>query len=131
MIRKRIVRAGLAIAGATGLALGFASPALAGATVSTTGASLMCNVYRTDALHGYADCWLSDTLADSKQVYAQSANSSADGNGRWTNSGGSGTTLYFRAGITGNSAHWTWSYRACRQVNLGSDNCSGWTSVSF
>ena len=44
--------------------------ASAGTTLTTKGASLMCNVYQTGTFTGYADCWLTDTLADSHQVYA-------------------------------------------------------------
>lgn len=103
--------------------------ASAGTTLTTTGASLMCNVYKTGTFTGYADCWLTDTLADSHQVYAL-PQEEAFPTERRTNSGGNGTTLYFREYINGDTVHWYWSYKVCRDVKFGSDNCSSWQTVS-
>ena len=106
-----------------------ADQALAGATMQTTGGSLMCNVYVTGRTTGKADCWLRDTAADNQQVYAQTRVESFPVQ-RVTNSGGSDTKLAFTRSFWGDGPHWTFAYRVCRQRNLGSDNCSSWQRVT-
>jgi hypothetical protein len=127
MSRSRVFRLAVALPAAVAAAVLIAEPALAGATVSTTGASLMCNVYKTGRWSGYADCWLSDTLGDNKQVYAVTQ-MEAFPQERVSNNGGGGTTLSFRKNI-GTDSRFEFQYKVCRKVNLGSDNCSSWARV--
>jgi len=99
----------------------------AGNTVSTTGGSLTCNVYQTPKFRGYADCWLTDTAADSRQVYAVTQVERFPTK-RTTNNRGSGQTIAFRENINIDS-RFEYRYKVCRQVNFGGDNCSGWRTV--
>jgi hypothetical protein len=98
-----------------------------GNTVTTTGGSLMCNVYQTAKFRGYADCSLTDTAADKQQVYAVTQVERFPTK-RTTNSQGSGKTLPFHENI-GIDSRFEYRYKVCRQVNLGGDNCSGWRTV--
>ena len=130
-IRGRValfVGAAAAISGVAGMLTPTA--ASAGTTLTTKGASLMCNVYQTGTFTGYADCQLTDTLADSHQVYAVTQEE-AFPTKRYTNSKGFGKTLSFRENFEGDTVHWYWSYKVCRDVQFyeGRDNCSGWQKV--
>jgi len=128
MFRSRAARLAVAVPAALIVAVLVAEPALAGSTVRTTGASLMCNVYKTGRWSGYADCWLTDTLSDKKQVYAVTR-SEGFPQQRTTNNYGGGITLPFRKTIAIDS-RFVWAYQVCRQVNVGSDNCSPWVTVA-
>lgn len=118
----------LAVPVALGLVVLMTGTAFADNTVTTTGGSIMCNVYQTHRSGGYADCWLKDTLTDKKQVYAILQ---TDGwpSTRKSNSGGDGTTLSFTHKFGSDVPHWEFKYKVCRKVNLGSDNCSPWRRV--
>ncbi len=117
----------LAVPVALGLSVVTATPAFADNTVSTTGGSMMCNVYQTAKFRGYADCWLKDTVADDRQVYAVTQVERFPTE-RTTNNRGSGQTIAFRENIHIDS-RFEFRYKVCRQVNLGGDNCSPWRTV--
>ena len=126
-IKVRAASVALAVPVALGLGVVTATPAFAGTTLSTTGASLMCNVYQTSQFRGYADCWLTDTAADSRQVYAVTQVERFPTK-RTTNNRGSGQTIAFRENIY-IDGRFEFRYKVCRQVNLGGDNCSVWQTV--
>jgi hypothetical protein len=48
---------------------------------------------------------------------------------RYNNTGGSGTNLNFTYRFGTDTPHWDFYYRACRNVQFGSDNCSGWADI--
>lgn len=127
-LRARLAGATLAVPVALGLVLVMTGTASAGTTLTTTGGSLLCNVYKTGTFTGYADCWLKDTLSDKRQVYAVTRTEGFP-EARISNSGGDGTTLYFKRNIHGDTRTWYWSYKVCRKVNLGSDNCSSTQTI--
>jgi hypothetical protein len=122
---RQLILVGAVVAAAV---LGTSSAAFAGIGVSTTGASLYCNTYNDGGFRGHADCWLSDTSADSHSVYALLQ---VDGYAthRYNNTGGNGTTLNFTDRFSSDVVHWDYHYKVCRNVQFGSDNCSGWVHV--
>jgi hypothetical protein len=127
-IKVRAAFVAIAVPVALGLSVVTATSAFAaGNTVSTTGGSLTCNVYQTAKFRGYADCWLTDTAADSRQVYAVTQVERFPTK-RTTNNRGSGQTITFRERIDIDS-RFEYRYKVCRQVNLGGDNCAGWRTV--
>ena len=126
-IKVRAASVVFALPVALGLGLVTATPAFADNTVFTTGGSIMCNVYQTAKFRGYADCWLKDTTADDRQVYAVTQVERFPTE-RTTNNRGSGQTIAFRENISIDS-RFEFRYKVCRQVNLGGDNCSQWRTV--
>ena len=121
---------GLAGVGAvlTAAAVFSATTASAAVGVSTTGAFLACKSYNDGNGAGHAVCALTDTAADSHSVYA---NLQVDGYAgvRYNNTGGNGTTLNFTYWFGTDTPHWDLYYRACRNVQRGVDNCSGWVHI--
>lgn len=124
-ITFRLLSIGTIAASTTALS---ASAANAGVGVSTTGASLTCNTYNDGNGLGHADCILTDTAADSHSVYALMH---VDGYAgvRYNDTGGSGTRLNFTYWFGTDTLYWDFYYRACRNVQFGSDNCSAWVDI--
>ncbi|MEV8094495.1 hypothetical protein [Kitasatospora sp. NPDC085879] len=65
---------------------------------------------------------VSDTKADSQEVYANYARS-GQGSGELRNSSGSGTTVYSGT----DTAHYVTKIQACVAIDFFPDSCTGWT----
>lgn len=94
-------------------------------TATTTGAKATCSLQKTAVNKAKATCTLFDTKADGYSVYIRDQVLLFPEH-RWSFSGGAGKSTTNSWTVQSDTLQFNWHFRVCRQVELGSDNCSGW-----